>query len=88
MQNIVVSLTETELKALSVVAVSPEEWIENAAKSRAQTAIEEIVQICVAKCLEEQVQIPSSREEIVDLAIAKGWVKIVSSEVSNGENPA
>ena len=88
MPVISIELTETETKALSVAALSPQEWAENAVKNRARIAIEEIVQICVAKCLEEQVQIPSSREEIVDLAIAKGWVKIVSSEVSNGENPA
>lgn len=88
MPVISIELTETEAKALSVAALSPQEWAENAVKNRARIAIEEIVQECVAKCLEEQVQIPSSREEIVDLAIAKGWVKIASSEVSNGENPA
>lgn len=84
MPVISIELTETEVKALSVAALSPQEWAENAVKNRARIAIEEIVQVCVAKCLEEQVQIPSSREEIVDLAIAKGWVKIASSEVSNG----
>lgn len=84
MQDITISLTETEFKALSVAALSPQEWAKNAVKSRAQIAIDEIVQLCVAKSLEEQVQIPSSKEEIVDLAIAKGWVKIASSEVSNG----
>jgi len=83
MQDITINLTETELKALSVAALSPQEWAKNAVKSRAQIAIDEIVQLCVAKCLEEQVQIPSSKEEIVDLAIAKGWVT-VASEVSNG----
>lgn len=88
MPVISIELNETELKALGVVALSPQEWVENAVKNRARIAIDEIVQICVAKCLEEQVQIPSSREEIVDLAIVKEWVKIVSSEVSNGENPA
>jgi hypothetical protein len=84
MQDITISLTETEFKALNVAALSPQEWAKNAVKSRAQIAIDEIVQLCVAKSLEEQVQIPSSKEEIVDLAIAKGWVKIASSEVSNG----
>ena len=88
MPVISIELTETEATALSVAALSPQEWAENAVKNRARIAIEEIVQVCVAKCLEEQVQIPSSREEIVDLAIAKGWSNIASTEVSNGENPA
>ena len=83
MPVISIELNETELKALGVVALSPQEWAENAVKNRARIAIDEIVQICVAKCLEEQVQIPSSKEEMVNLAIFKNWVK-VASEVSNG----
>lgn len=87
MPSISIEVTETEAKALGVIALSAQEWAENAVKNRARIAIDEIVQLCVAKCLEEQVQIPSSKEEIVDLAIAKGWVKI-AMEVSNVENPA
>ena len=88
MPVISIELTETELTALSVVALSPQEWAENAVKNRARIAIDEIVQMCVERCLLEQVAIPGSKEEIVELAVSKGWVKIVSTEVSNGENPA
>ena len=80
MPIISIELTEVEAKALSVVALSPQDWAENAVKNRARIAIEEIVQICVAKCLEEQEQIPSSKEEIIDLAITKGWVNILSTQ--------
>jgi len=78
MQDITINLTETELKALSVAALSPQEWAKNAVKSRAQIAIDEIVQLCVAKCLETQTQIPNSKEEMVDLAILNGWVVIAA----------
>lgn len=88
MPVISIELTETELTALSVVALSPQEWAENAVKNRARIAIDEIVQMCVERCLLEQVAIPGSKEEIVELAVSKGWAKIVSTEVSNGENPA
>lgn len=88
MPVISIELTETELTALSVIALSPQEWAENAVKNRARIAIDEIVQMCVERCLLEQVAIPGSKEEIVELAVSKGWAKIASTEVSNGENPA
>ena len=73
-----IEISETELKALSVICSPPEKWVDNAVKNRARIAIDEIVQVCIAKCLEESVQIPASKEEIVELAISKGWVKIAS----------
>lgn len=80
MPTISIELTEAEQKALSVAALSPQEWAENAVKNRARIAMDEIVQICVAKCLEQQIQIPGSKEEMVDLAITKGWVNILSTQ--------
>lgn len=41
--DITISLTDTEFSALSRVCLDPKEWIENAAKTRANIAIEEIV---------------------------------------------
>jgi len=78
MPTISIELTEAEQKALSVAAFSPQEWAENAVKNRARIAIDEIVQLCVAKCLETQTQIPNSKEEMVDLAILNGWVVIAA----------
>lgn len=73
--NYVISLTETEDLALSYIAVDPKEWIINAAKSRALDSTNEIVQFTVQKCLENNVQIPGSKEEIVKLAFDKEWIK-------------
>ena len=74
MTNYTITLTETEDKALSYVAYSQQDWIENAVKERCRIAIEEIVQTAVQKCLETSTQIPSSKEAMVDLAFSKGWV--------------
>lgn len=67
-------LNETELLALSFVAVDPEDWVQNAASNRARIAIDEIVKKYVARALDESVQIPSSRDEIVSDAFLRGWV--------------
>lgn len=73
-----ISLTETEDKALAYVAYSQQEWIDNAIHERCRLAVDDIVRLTVQKCLEEQVQIPSTKEEIVQLAYDKGWVKAAS----------
>lgn len=70
-----VTLTEAEDKALSYVAFSQQDWIDNAVHERCRIAIDEIVQIVVQKCLETNTQIPSSKEAMVDLAFEEGWVK-------------
>lgn len=73
--NYQITLTSTEDAALSFVALSQDDWIQNAVHERARVAIEEIVQLTVAKCLETGTAIPGSKEEMVELAFAQGWVK-------------
>jgi hypothetical protein len=75
MQTYTITLTSTEDLALKYAAVSVQTWIDNAVHERARLAVDEIVQIAVQKCLENQIQIPSTRELIVSLAFEKAWVK-------------
>ena len=70
-----ITLSAAEDKALSYAAMSQQEWIDNAVHERCRIAIDEIVQITVAKCLETGTQITSSKDAIVDLAFERGWVK-------------
>lgn len=70
-----ITLSEAEDKALSHVAVSQQDWIDNAVHERCRAAIDEIVQITVSKCLETSTLIPNSKDEMVALAFAQGWVK-------------
>lgn len=74
MKTIEINLTDTEYTVFQLIAADPSEWVSNAAKERARIAIDEIVNVVVQKCLAEQMQIPSTREDMVDLAIEKGWV--------------
>lgn len=75
MTQYTITLSAAEDAALSVSALSQDDWIQNAVHERCRIAIEEIVQVCVAKCLETGTQIPGSKDEMVTLAMAQGWVK-------------
>lgn len=70
-----IQLSAAEDAALSFVAYSQDEWIQNAVHERCRIAIDEIVQITVAKCLETGIQIPSSKDDMVTLAFSEGWIK-------------
>jgi len=65
--KIIVILTEAEAKALSCIALDPQEWAENAVKERARIAMEDIFQQEVARMLQDPTvtEIPADRETVV-----------------------
>ena len=73
--NYTVTLTTAQDQALSYVAASQQDWIDNAATERARIAIDEIVALTVQKCLDTDTAIPGSKDAMVTLAFAQGWVK-------------
>ena len=81
--TITIELTETEYKAMQYAALSVQDWADNALTNRARIAIDEIVDICVKECLANGVQIPGTKEDIVALAFANGYVK--TAEERNAE---
>ena len=83
-----ITLSAAEDKALSYTALSQQDWIDNAVHERCRLAIDEIVQITVQKCLETGTQIPGSKDEMVDLAFAQGWVKTAAERQAEAEAAA
>jgi len=77
-----ITLTQAEDKALSYVG-SQQEWVNNAIFERIRIATDEIVKICVDKCLETNTQIPSSKEDMVILAFDNEWVTSAVSRQVN-----
>jgi hypothetical protein len=75
MTTYTINYTAAEELAMQYIAVSVDDWIQNAAHERARIAIEEIVAITVQKCLETNTQIPGTKEAIVELAFDQDWVK-------------
>ena len=60
-----ITLSEAEDKALSVVALSQQDWIDNAVHERCRIAIEEIVAQEVQRKLSAGESITGSKEDIV-----------------------
>lgn len=88
MTQYTIILTNAEDKALSYASVSQDEWIQNVVHNRCRIAIDEIVAITVQKCLETGTQIPGSKDEMVDLAFAQGWVKTAAQRQAEAEAEA
>ena len=83
--NITITLTDTQYKGLQYAALSPEEWAENAVTNRARIANDEIVKTTVEYCLDNGVQVPATREEIVAYAFANGVVKTAAERQAEAE---
>lgn len=81
-----VLLTNAEDQALSFIALSQQEWIDNVVKNRARIAIDEIVKIAVEKYIEVGESMPGSKDEIVAAAFQRGWIK--TAAVRNAEAEA
>lgn len=65
MPQITIELSDAQYKALSVVALSPEEWAKNAVYVRCQNSIDEIVNAEVQRKLAAGETISGSKEDIV-----------------------
>jgi len=67
MTVISIELSDVEYKALSHIALSPQEWIENAAKVRAQIAIADIYKKEVERMMADPniTSIPADKNMIV-----------------------
>ena len=86
MPDITVTLTDTQYKGLEYAALSPQDWAENAVTERCRIANDEIVNLTVQHCLDNGVQVPATREEIVAYAFDNEIVK--TAAVRNEEAQA
>lgn len=60
-----ITLSDAEDKALSYVALSQQDWIENAVKARCENAIQEIFQMEIERKIAAGEPISGTKEEIV-----------------------
>lgn len=75
MTTYTITLSAAENAALAYATMSQQDWIDNAVHERARIAVEEIVALTVQKCLKTNIQIPGSKDAMVELAFDQGWVK-------------
>jgi hypothetical protein len=65
MANYTVTLSDAEDKALGVVALSQDQWIQNAVHERCRVAMEEIIAAEVQRLLGEGKPITGTKDDIV-----------------------
>tara|TARA_B100001029_G_scaffold177241_1_gene181566 strand:- start:9187 stop:9450 length:264 start_codon:yes stop_codon:yes gene_type:complete len=73
--NYTIELTKTEDMALSYAAASQQDWIDNVVHNRCRIAIDNIIQIAVQKFIEAGENMPGDKDQIVEIAFKRGWVK-------------
>ena len=83
--EITITLTDVEYKAMTVIAYSPQEWVQNVAKVRAKKAIISISDKLIADALAAGSSISGTREEMVtnaDLPTAKELTDAADAEAA------
>lgn len=88
MPNITITLTDTQMKGLEYAAFSPQDWAENAVTERCRIANDEIVQLTVQHCLDNGIQVPATREDIVAYAFANDIVATAAERQAEAEAAA
>jgi len=65
--NITITLTDAQVKGLAFVAISPQEWVENAVHNRCRIAIDEIYTAEVERMTDDPTitSIPADKEAVV-----------------------
>jgi hypothetical protein len=85
MPDITITLTDTQFKGLEYAALSPQDWAENAVITRCRIANDEIVDLTVKHCLDNGVQVPSTREAIVTYAFDNDLVQTAAQRQAEAE---
>lgn len=88
MKTYTITLTSEEDLALSYIAASQQEWIDNVVHERCRIAIDEIVAITVERCLASGISIPQSKKDMVVLAFDQQWIQsgAMRNQLANTEN--
>ena len=82
MASYTITLTDTETKSLEYVAISNQDWLDNAAKNRARIAKDDIISLNTAHCNKNGVSIAVGEDAQVAQAYALGVVKTAEDRLS------
>ena len=88
MPSITIALTDTQYKGLEYAALSPEDWAINAVTERCRIANDEIVQLTVQHCLDNGIQVPATRDAIVQYAFDNAIVKTAAQRNAEAQAAA
>mgnify|MGYP001569869172 CR=1 FL=1 len=85
MPDITISLTETENKAMEYVAVSVQDWSDNAVTNRARIAVDEICGLLMTHCNENEIAMAVGKDAQVAQAFALEVVKTAAARNAETE---
>jgi len=85
MPTITIELTDTQYKSLEYVAVSPEDWSDNAVTNRARIGKEEIIALLVAHCNANDIQLATGEDAQVTQAFDLEVVKTAQQRNEEAE---
>tara|TARA_R100000808_G_C2104933_1_gene120854 strand:+ start:650 stop:922 length:273 start_codon:yes stop_codon:yes gene_type:complete len=85
MAKYTISTTSHQDQALSYIMPNQENWVNEVVNNRSAGAVKEIVKIYTERALDEGVQIPTTKEEIVADAFTRGWVKTAKQRNEEAE---
>jgi hypothetical protein len=80
MPQITITISDSDAQAMSFVSASAQHWLDDAITARASSATEEIVRICVDRCLATGTSIPNTKAGMVELAFQQGWIKTLQQQ--------
>ena len=84
--NYTITITETQKKALEFVALDVDVWITNAATSRAETAIQEIIDLLVAHCNKNEIALAVGQDAQVAQAYSLGVIKTAAVRLAEADD--
>tara|TARA_B110000211_G_C13876548_1_gene463203 strand:- start:150 stop:422 length:273 start_codon:yes stop_codon:yes gene_type:complete len=83
--NITIELTETQASALAYVALSPQQWADNAVTNRARIAIDEICGKLMTYCNENEIAMAVGKDAQVAQAFTLGVVTTAAAHQAAAE---
>lgn len=86
MYDYTVTLSSIEDQAMSYIAYNVDDWIQNAVHERARLAFDQAFNDAMQEFLLRGEPMPGSREEIVALAFAKGYLKTLKEVTDEAMN--
>ena len=87
MPDITVSLTDTENKCMEYVALSVQDWADNALTNRARIAKDEIIALLVAHCNATDTAIATGEDAQITQAYELGVVKTAAVRAAEESTP-
>tara|TARA_R110002153_G_scaffold228200_1_gene381197 strand:+ start:468 stop:731 length:264 start_codon:yes stop_codon:yes gene_type:complete len=81
-----ITITETQKKALEFIALDVDVWVTNATTARADTAIQEIINLLVAHCNENEIALAVGQDAQVAQAYSLGVVKTAAVRLAEAND--